>query len=92
MKADPQLEIFDPAETGPRFVLRTRGYAARPAKGTEGESCGTCRFLCRIQRGHGDRTWRKCQLVSRLWTWSDLSEVRVSAPACERWEATEEKR
>ena len=85
--AETQTEFFDVAEVGLRFVIRTRGYAGKPATGPAGETCGSCRHLCRIQRGHGDRVWRKCSLVSRGWTWSDRTEVRVSAPACELFEA-----
>ena len=61
-----------------------KGYAALPGTGPAGESCGSCEHLVRKRMS---RTYPKCGLMRRGWTGGTASDVRVSAPACSRWQA-----
>lgn len=85
-----QLEIFDPAEVGERFVPASRGYAAAPGKGPDGERCRGCAHYCaeKLETNNGnERAYRRCGLVCDRWTRGKALEIRAKAPACEKWEA-----
>lgn len=60
-----------------------RGHVARPGSGPAGESCGTCRHLCRIKHA---KTYLKCGLVRHAWTASPKTDIRAKSPACQLWE------
>lgn len=64
---------------GRRYV-RPRGYAGRPGTGPAGETCGGCEHAVRF--GH----WSKCGLAQAKWTSGRATDIRLRAPACERWE------
>ncbi len=61
-----------------------RGHAWAPGTGPEGETCGTCRHLCRREMA---KTYLKCGLMKSRWTGGKGSDVRAKDAACKRWEA-----
>jgi hypothetical protein len=60
-----------------------RGYAARPGSGPAGETCATCKHLCRIRHA---KTYLKCGLVKHAWTGGPKTDIRAKSPACQLWE------
>lgn len=64
-----------------------QGYAALPGTGPDGETCGSCRHLARVQHA---KTYLKCGLMRAYWTRGTRTDVRAKAPACRRWEKEEE--
>lgn len=69
-----------------KHYVQPRGYAARPGTGPEGETCKTCRHSC--HGGTGQRRYPKCELTRACHTSSRRSDILMSAPACEKWEAS----
>lgn len=63
--------------------IEPRGYAAPPGTGPQGETCGSCRHLCRGRR------WAKCAMIEGKWTHSRKTDVLVGAHACSKWERPE---
>lgn len=61
------------------------GYAADPGSGPAGETCKSCRY-CFRQCGTA-RTYYKC--VAGRVTRGPATDIRLSAPACRKWEAQE---
>ncbi len=74
---------------GPRSTFTGRrptkpdGYAASPGSGPAGESCGTCKYLVRIQKA---KTYLKCGLQRHRWTGGPGTDIRARTPACWLWE------
>jgi hypothetical protein len=64
-----------------RSKPRSRGYAAQPGSGPQGETCGSCEHLIRHRTA---RSFWKCDLVK--WTHGPGTDIRRSTPACSRWE------
>lgn len=68
---------------GKRRPTEPRGHAAAPGSGPSGESCGSCRHLCRIRHA---KTYLKCGLMKSRWTGGPGTDIRAKDPACARWE------
>lgn len=66
-----------------RKGTQPQGYAAMPGSGPEGETCGSCKHLCRKRMA---KTYLKCGLMRRHWTGGTATDVRAKAPACRNWE------
>jgi hypothetical protein len=60
-----------------------RGYPARPGSGPKGETCKTCKHLCRITYA---KSYLKCGLIRAQWTQSPKTDIRAKSPACQLWE------
>lgn len=54
-----------------------------PLREPAGETCGSCKHLAAHTRG---RTYYKCALRSYEVTFGAATDIRVSWPACIRWE------
>lgn len=88
----PAPAVTPGMSAGRRRTIRQRESLAagrHPATGlplrTEGGFCGSCSHHVVIDRGN--RSWHKCE-VHRLGTSSSAaSDIRVSWPACTRFEA-----
>ena len=57
------------------------GYAAPPGTGPTGETCATCKHICR------SRKFRKCALRRATWTHGFATDILAKAKACKFWEA-----
>ncbi len=73
-------EVVTAQQRGKNYV-QPRGYIYHPGTGPEGETCGSCRHICKGRR------WHKCALNKARWTRSRGSDVLVKSPACKYWEA-----
>lgn len=60
-----------------------RGYPSRPGGGPAGETCRTCKHLCRVQYA---KKYLKCGLIRHAWTSSPKTDIRAKSPACQLWE------
>jgi hypothetical protein len=60
-----------------------RGHVSAPGGGPVGETCGTCRYLCRVGM---KRVYWKCGLSRYRWTGGSATDVRRGDAACVRWE------
>lgn len=67
----------------PRKQTKARGYARPPGTGPAGETCGSCKH---IYRKRMSKTYIKRKLTRASWTGGTGSDIRVRAPACEKWE------
>lgn len=56
-----------------------------PLREPAGETCGSCKHL--TAHGHNLRTYYKCNLRPHEVTFGAATDVRLSWPACIRWEA-----
>lgn len=65
------------------FKPRKGLYAAPPGTGPAGETCGSCRHICR----HPSGRYRKCGVVRALWTHGPGTDIKARSPACAKWEA-----
>jgi hypothetical protein len=59
-------------------------YADAPGTGPQGETCRSCRHLCRVNLGN---TYLKCGLTRQWWTGGGATDIKARAPACSKWEA-----
>jgi len=67
-------------------TVQAQGYAAAPGTGPVDETCGTC--LHCVRKGRFERHWFKCQLMRARWTACRSTDILVSSPACERFQAS----
>lgn len=68
-----------------QIVKRPLAYAAAPGSGPEGKTCKTCAH--RVRKQGNTKFYNKCDLVR--WSRSDATDIRVSSPACWRYEECE---
>jgi hypothetical protein len=63
----------------------TKGYAAQPGTGPEGETCGSCKNhkVTHGSEGRSRRNYHKCGLMA--WTYGPGTDIRVRSPACSKW-------
>lgn len=87
MTSDAQFELMVlPASALARPKLsKKHGHAALPGTGPEGERCGSCQHLYRLEMS---KTYLKCELMRAHWTGGYGTDVRAGDKACRRWEAT----
>lgn len=67
---------------------KAASYSMSPGTGPAGETCKTCKHICRINIRSG-RTFRKCGLAKHHWTHGPGSDIKASSPACRSWEKAE---
>lgn len=72
----------------PKQFKPSIGYAGMPGAGPAGEACKSCKWRKRVQ--HGVRCFNKCGHARGYDSRSEASDIRVSMPACEYWEALED--
>lgn len=72
-----------------KHYVQPRGYVAMPGTGPEGETCKTCRHLCRKQMS---KVYLKCGLNSARWTGGRGSDVLSRSPACKLWEKNDDRK
>jgi len=61
----------------------SKGYAAPPGSGPEGETCGSCEYhYIKVMAGK----YHKCKLMERIWAGGSGTDIKVRSPACEKWE------
>lgn len=66
-----------------KYRYHAEGYADVPGKGPEGETCKSCRFsACRKM----SRNYWKCFLMIDKWKGSVKTDIRLSSPACSKWQ------
>lgn len=58
-------------------------FAAPPGTGPDGETCKTCKHICRIRLA---KNYYKCFLIKHLWKGSKRTDVLTRSPACNKWE------
>ncbi len=63
-----------------------KGYYFDPGTGPAGETCGSCKHICRNQMS---KTYLKCGLNKHKWTGGPASDIRARSPACRYWERPE---
>lgn len=81
--AEPIYRITPSGRKVERSKQTASGYAARPGTGPADQSCRTCaNSVCRRL---GNRYW-KCALMRHCWKGSIKTDIRLSSPACERWQ------
>lgn len=68
----------------PKQLKHTLGYAGQPGAGPPGETCGSCKYLRPVSH-HGKR-YNKCGHPRGYSSFSEATDIRVSAPACEYWD------
>lgn len=77
-----EAHIPDNPKRGKHYI-EPRGYAFSPGTGPAGETCGTCRFYCSMNRG---KRFAKCEKARSSWTHSRRTDVLSRAAACKFWE------
>jgi hypothetical protein len=77
--ADEVLRLEAAARVGGKVT----GYAASPGSGPAGETCKTCKHLCRSTY---NRTYLKCGVIRHRWTRGPGTDIRAKSPACRIWE------
>lgn len=75
----------DKVRAARRRQAQPRGFAGTPGTGPEGETCGSCAHIRRLNEG-GNRTYPKCYLMSASWGKSARTDILVRSPACYRWQ------
>lgn len=75
----------DITDTDLRPRRRDMAHAAKPGTGPEGETCGTCRHLARLQY---QNVYLKCGLMKAVWTGGRATDIRCKDAACRMWEQT----
>ena len=69
---------------GARASAKPKGlFAAPPGSGPKGETCKSCKHLCRKRMS---KVYLKCGLMQQHWTGGGGTDVRASTPACRKWE------
>lgn len=76
--------VLPESALGARRLSNKKGHIAPPGGGPEGETCGSCLHLARLQMS---KKFYKCKLARRYWTGGEGTDVRARDPACRRWEA-----
>jgi hypothetical protein len=84
-RADKLLRLHHsmPGET--RRQHRTNGTPYPVGSGPAGETCRTCRHLCRV-----NGRYLKCKLMQRFWTGGPGTDIRAKWSACKAWEQRQE--
>ena len=77
--------FFPPQSTKP--PIKKRGHAGHPGQGPIGQTCGSCQHRKSVQGGQ--KTFSKCDLNRRNWTYGPASDIRKKDPACQFWAAIE---
>lgn len=67
-------------ERKPIKKRKQQGYAALPGSGKKGETCKTCKHYANFE------SYRKCELMRRVWNSSFGTDILAKSPACKRWE------
>lgn len=66
---------------------RTRGYAATPGTGPQGETCRSCKHYAHNRGSEGrSKPYPKCGLMRPLWTNGPGTDIKARSPACSKWE------
>lgn len=80
----PGMEAFAEGLDAPKIKNKVSGYAAPPGTGPKGETCKSCKHICR----HHDykHTYIKCGVIRHRWTHGLGTDIRVKSPACRLWE------
>lgn len=68
-----------------KHYVEPRGYAGTPGTGPEGMTCRQCKHYVTLVIQSG-RTFPKCILNKAKWTGGRGSDIRISTPACARFE------
>lgn len=79
-----RARVYRNRQTGRRPEPQPAGHIAPPGTGPEGQTCATCTH-CRMRRGRSKRFY-KCGLAIAAWTHGRESDIRLSDPACRRFE------
>lgn len=77
-----QDELFD---VGERVVYPRHATPEAPGSGPEGETCGTCANVARVEY-HG-KIYRKCGVMRPHWTHGEGTDIRMRWPACGNYKA-----
>ena len=80
---DQMMLLPESALKKAKALARQTGHIAPPGLGPEGEKCGTCEHMTRVQTG---KIYLKCGLNRSVWTGSEKTDVRAGDPACVKWE------
>lgn len=67
---------------GKRKDPEPAGYVAPPGGGPEGETCGSCAHLSRVECA---KVYLKCGLNSARWTGGRKTDIRARSAACAKW-------
>ena len=90
MLTPQQRRRLTPSRSG-RSDETPRGYAGAPEKGPSGETCKTCcHAAVKSTRASGGNYWG-CALMKRRWTGGPKTDIRLKSPACDKWEAENDR-
>lgn len=81
------LVLTPPGPRGKHYV-EPRGYAGMPGTGPAGQTCHDCAHYRTV--AGGSRTFPKCALNRAKWTGGRASDILARAPACSRFEESED--
>jgi hypothetical protein len=76
--------LFGETQTDPVLIKLDRRHPDIAGTGPQGETCGTCEHLARIE--YHNRTYRKCEKMRGRWTHGPGTDVRAKDPACRWWQ------
>ncbi len=71
-----------------RRRLAKGSYADVPGTGPAGETCKTCKHYGGVRLS---RLYRKCELTKAQWTSGPGTDILASAPACSKWEKSNDE-
>ncbi len=75
--------LFGETQTDPVLLKLDRRRPDIRGTGPEGETCGTCKYLIRIE--YHNRAYRKCEKMKGHWTHGPGTDVRAKDEACRWW-------
>lgn len=84
MTDQPELMVLPASALQARRLSKKRGHAAATGTGPEGETCGSCGNLARVEYA---KTYLKCGLMRAYWTGGEGTDVRARDSACRNWKA-----
>lgn len=65
------------------IVKNYGAYAGPPGSGPQGKTCRDCGHYRSVQSG--SRKYPKCNLMKRLWTHGEGSDIKARSPACNKF-------
>lgn len=81
-------EVLAGAPFEGKHHVTPNGYVMPPGTGPDGETCGSCKHLCRFKTS--SKSWAKCGANRGKWTCSRRTDIMVRAPACSKWQRLDE--
>jgi len=81
-----ETDLFNQPIVDARKTPKPLGHAGPVGSGPDGETCKTCKHLCRVQYA---KTYLKCGLLRKQWTHGPGTDIKAKDAACWKWEGGE---